>query len=428
MTPFLIIIFAAFAYLASKDLRKAFLLFVAALPVYVVRFNIGSIPTTALEILFLILFAAWMFKREKRLIDIKGWGWLLLAWLAVATVSLFVSPDFRAAAGVWKAYFIEPILFFLIANDLLRTQEDRNAAVGSLAWSALVVSGMAIVQHWTGWGVPPPFNGVPVPPATEAEFRSTSFYGFPNAVGLFLAPLVPFFFGMILSTNLHDREDLSKLLWPIASTFSIAAVVLAQSEGAIVGLLAGIGAFLLCFKKARIPALALGVFFAVGIFALPETRSFAIEKLTLSDWSGRVRKEMWVEATAMLKDRPLFGAGLSGYPIVFDAYHKARHIEIFQYPHQVFLNFWSELGIAGLIAFALLIARYFMTLRETLRHVPSSQFWIAMLVASMAALLVHGLVDVPYFKNDLSMLFWLLLAFASSMCAEARQLDKSAKS
>ncbi|MFA5854321.1 MAG: O-antigen ligase family protein [Patescibacteria group bacterium] len=415
MTPFLIIVFAAFSYLAWHDLRKAFLLFVAALPVYVVRFSIGSIPTTALEILFIILFIAWMLKREKRLIDIKGWGWLLLAWLAVATVSLFVSPDFRAAAGVWKAYFIEPILFFLIANDLMRTQEDRNAAVGSLAWSAIVVSGMAIVQHWTGWGVPPPFNGVPVPPATEAEFRSTSFYGFPNAVGLFLAPLVPLF---LRKGNLYRAAFLA----------SIAAIALAQSEGALIGLAAGIGVYMLCFKKGRLPALIIGGIFLAGIFIIPETRAFAIEKLTLRDWSGRVRKEMWVEASHMLKDHAVLGAGLSGYPIVFDAYHEARHIEIFQYPHQLFLNFWSELGLAGLIAFFLLIGRYFMTLRETLRRVPSSQFWIAMLVASMTALLVHGLVDVPYFKNDLSMLFWLLLALTSSMRAEARQIDTSATS
>ena len=412
MTPFLIIVFAAFAYLAWKDLRKAFLLFVAALPTYVIRFPVAGIPTTALEILFIILFAAWMFKREKRLIDIKGWGWLLLAWLVVATVSLFVSPDFRAAAGVWKAYFIEPILFFLIANDLMRTQEDRAAAVGSLAWSALVVSGMAIVQHWTGWGVPPPFNGVPVPPATEAEFRSTSFYGFPNAVGLFLAPLVPFFLQ-------------KKLLYRAAFIASVAAIALAQSEGALIGLAAGIGIYMLCFKKGRMPALVMGGIFLAGIFIIPETRAFAIEKLTLSDWSGRVRKEMWVEASHMLKDHAVLGAGLSGYPIVFDAYHKARHIEIFQYPHQLFLNFWSELGLAGVIVFALIIIKFFQSVLAT--RSLGEGWWIAMLVASMTALLVHGLVDVPYFKNDLSMLFWLLLAFASSMLAEVRRIDAQPK-
>ena len=120
----------------------------------------------------------------------------------------------------------------------------------------------------------------------------------------------------------------------------------------------------------------------------------------------------------MLRAHAVFGVGLSGYPIAFDPYHKARHIEIFQYPHQIFLNFWSELGLAGLIVFLLSIVKYFKTLTTIIRRDPLSRARVAMLVASMTALLVHGLVDVPYFKNDLSMLFWLLLAFASSTLVE----------
>ncbi len=406
MNPFLLITVVAFALLAWKDHRKAFLLFVAALPAYVVRFDIASIRTTMLEVLFAILFAVWMLKREKRLIDIKGWGWLLLAWIAIATVSLFVSPDFRAAAGVWKAYFIEPILLFLIANDLLRTQNDRDAAIRSLAFSAIGISAMAILQHWTNLGVPPPWN-------LPGQERSTSIYGYPNAIGLFLAPLLPLFFK-------------KKPLYLAAIIFSLAAIVLAQSEGAIVGLVAGFGSFLLCFKKTRVPALVAGMIVATALFVLP-TRAFVIEKITLNDWSGRVRKEMWVEASHMLKDHVVLGAGLSGYPIVFDTYHKARHIEIFQYPHEIILNFWTELGLAGLIAFALLIVRYFKTLRNILRRDPSSRLWVAILLASMMTLLVHGLVDVPYFKNDLSMLFWLIAAFASSNLSERRRVDVSGK-
>jgi hypothetical protein len=32
------------------------------------------------------------------------------------------------------------------------------------------------------------------------------------------------------------------------------------------------------------------------------------------------------------------------------------------------------------------------------------------LMTGMVAMLVYGLVDVPYFKNDLSVVFWILLA------------------
>jgi O-antigen ligase len=125
-----------------------------------------------------------------------------------------------------------------------------------------------------------------------------------------------------------------------------------------------------------------------------------------------VRKEIWSETWAMLKDRPLLGAGLSGYKETFAPYHEAGHIEIFQYPHQLVLNFWVELGLAGVVVFFLLMARFFQAAIAT-------RAWT--LAGAGAALLVHGLVDVPYFKNDLSMLFWLLMAFAASHAAEARK-------
>ena len=32
------------------------------------------------------------------------------------------------------------------------------------------------------------------------------------------------------------------------------------------------------------------------------------------------------------------------------------------------------------------------------------------LLGSLTVLVVHGLVDVPYFKNDLSFLFWIIIA------------------
>lgn len=418
---------AAYALLAWKDPRKAFFLFIAFLPAYLIRLQASGLPTTALELMFVILFAAWMLKRERRLIDIKDWGWLLLAWLAVATVSLFVSPVFRSAAGVWKAYFVEPILFFLLASDLLRTQAERITAVKALAWSAAVIGATAILQHWTGWGVPPPFDGHPIPPANEAEFRSTAFYGFPNAIGLFLAPLVPMFTALAAMHPPKRPENLRTFWLFVSSTaLSVAGILFAQSEGAIVGILAALGFLALAHGKTRLPTLIGGSILGIVLLAVPVTRATIVEKLTLSDWSGRVRTQMWGETWDMLKDHAVFGAGLAGYPIVFDHYHRARYIEIFQYPHELFLDFWTETGLAGVAVFMLLIWRYMASLREACRRDASLHAWTLALAAAMIALLVHGLVDVPYFKNDLSMLFWLLCASAGATLAETRRIGAEA--
>jgi len=58
---FLIVIFlAGFLYLAIKNLKWAILFILAALPLYLIRFNIGPLPTTLLECLLVISFIIWI--------------------------------------------------------------------------------------------------------------------------------------------------------------------------------------------------------------------------------------------------------------------------------------------------------------------------------------------------------------------------------
>jgi O-antigen ligase len=146
----------------------------------------------------------------------------------------------------------------------------------------------------------------------------------------------------------------------------------------------------------------------VAVVALfPAIRGPVVEKLTLQDLSGQVRIAQWQETAAYLKDGHwLVGAGLSGYPIAIKPYHVHPEYEIFQDPHNVALNVWVELGALGLVAVALLA---WQALRAPKRD------WVA-LAASFALLqmLVHGLVDVPFFKNDLAMMTFLLLALVAA--------------
>ncbi len=125
----------------------------------------------------------------------------------------------------------------------------------------------------------------------------------------------------------------------------------------------------------------------------------------------------------MLDDAPVFGAGLSGYPSRIAPYHKADWIEIFQYPHDLFLNFWSETGLIGLAGFLWIVGRFF---RQAFALRARGGWIVPASTAAMIALLVHGLVDVPYFKNDLAFLFWILVGIIESVraAADASALEK----
>lgn len=373
----------------------------ALLPSYLLRTSIFGIPTTILEALVLGAIIGWTTRRP-RLDWLRGNPLVAptVLFLIAGTIAIFVSPDRIAALGIWKAYIIEPILFGILIADVMREQSARKFAVMGLACSAFFVTAIALLQHFAGFPIPPPW---------QAELRVTGPFEFPNAVGLFLAPIAVLFL-----TNTRLRLSLPwRLSLGVAGALSILAIVFSKTEAGLIGIAAGLAFFV--FQRPGLRSLrrpGLCILILLFAFLLSPLGAQLREKLLLQDFSGTVRRIMWSETVDMLRDRPLLGAGLSGYPIVFAPYHNDPAIEIFQYPHTIVLNFWSEMGLLGLIAFGWIIFEFF---RMTLSNPSLSPLILRgerlPLAAAMTTLLVHGLADVPYFKNDLSILFWTMIGF-----------------
>ena len=85
------------------------------------------------------------------------------------------------------------------------------------------------------------------------------------------------------------------------------------------------------------------------------------------------------------------------------------------YPHNIFLNFWTELGLAGMVLFAWIIGRFVYLGLKLLKQESDQKGIILGLICAMVVIFVHGLVDVPYFKNDLAVVFWVLLAMLGAL-------------
>ena len=69
----------------------------------------------------------------------------------------------------------------------------------------------------------------------------------------------------------------------------------------------------------------------------------------------------------------------------------------------LFLTFWLEAGLLGFIGFWLL----FWNLRVNLREHKTS--FEVLIMSIMIYFLLHGLVDTPFWKNDLAVIFWLII-------------------
>lgn len=112
----------------------------------------------------------------------------------------------------------------------------------------------------------------------------------------------------------------------------------------------------------------------------------------------------------MLKDHPLLGAGISGYQTVM-AHYRTRNLHPEPYAHNIFLTTWSEVGLIGLAAFAVILLGLLWRSARAFGSAPGSYrplMWG--IFAAWVVFIVHGLVDSPYWKNDLSLEFWILAA------------------
>ncbi|OIO07519.1 hypothetical protein CO115_04725 [Candidatus Falkowbacteria bacterium CG_4_9_14_3_um_filter_36_9] len=503
----LILIFCILYFiLAYKRLDWAVMFIIAALPSYLIRFSIFNIPFTLLEAMILIAFFVWFSSNYKEIInniklrsknnwkleiacslfargkaDGRRGNWKLSRYpfdieivllLIISYLATAVSGFNFSALGIWKAYFFEPVLFFILVLNIFNSKKGIDKIIFSLSVSAFLVSVFAIYQKFTGAFI---FNELWAATSTR---RITSFFGYPNAVGLYLGPAVLLLLGWIaskisnykiqrhllqnkklnfqFSTRLPDGQvSNSKIIYIkilaiiLTLILAIMAIYFARSEGALIGIILGLIIFgLLTNKKSLWATIFFIIVVTVGIFLYQPAEEYILNKLLLRDLSGQIRRQQWQETWQMLSDgRIITGAGLANYQKTLVPYHTDgffvrdykdpdwhkktlfneayrkkvwQPLEIYLYPHNIFLNFWSELGIAGMLLFIwIFIKFYYLGIKlfrisdfrfRISKNNQSDKFMIIGLLGSMAVFLVHGLVDVPYFKNDLAAVFWILIS------------------
>ncbi|HRY63641.1 MAG TPA: O-antigen ligase family protein, partial [Patescibacteria group bacterium] len=215
------------------------------------------------------------------------------------------------------------------------------------------------------------------------------------------------------TTRLPARQETQEYIKIVILTLIIVVNLLAiywsGSKGAMLGIAAGIFFYALFWagkRKYFWPVVVVGILLAGWLWQSGRINLKGNYSVEGGD-SVSVRSEMWQESWQMIKDHYILGAGLGGYQEAMVGYHKKEYIEIYLYPHNIFLNFWSEIGLLGLLAFIVIIVWYYW---RGLAHAKSGGKEIkVILMAAMTAIIIHGLVDVPYFKNDLSVFFWLMI-------------------
>ena len=369
-----------------------------------VRWHYGFYPTTLLEhaivaTVLVYLVETWRSGAPIRLRSPFMWPAALL--LIAAVLDVVEAPSRIAALGLFRAYFIEPIAYAAVLVHVVTAPRRAFAVLAGLGVAGVVV------------GLP---NAVVVLEALKAHTYDVTqtppvvIYTTANALALFLGPLIAIAAGLVLYVPARKVRLLAGAFLLVAGP----AMLLTFSRGGFLAM-AAVAVGLALSHQRRLWLLAGTAAVALVLVLIPPiyTRvSVEFQNVGGTTFFGRAgRLALWSATLQMLSHFPVFGAGLSGFADRIGPYWNVDHPERFIDPHNIVLNFWVETGVLGVIAMAWLLAVGFRWSWRGWRT--GYELWRPISLGALLALVavvVHGLVDVPYFKNDLSLEFWIVLA------------------
>lgn len=380
-------------------------------PLYLLRFQVYGIPFTVLEIFIYLLFILWFLGLVYHHIDfswqkpLRGYWITAFILLLGATMGVLTAPHYislpsgeildaqRVALGVWKGWVVAPMLYFAVLTQIIRSASDLKKLLRFFVYSSALVALSAYVFGIFGGGI-------------TYDLRLSGFFESANYLSLYLVPPILFsiclIFQRIGKPRLKEYFDLSSLV------IMAHALFFTKSYAAIIGVFGSLILYLFYMvvkKHVKTRNIIAGIMVLLATFVViiatqintPKFQQF----LELKERSSSsVRLEIYEISWALIDENPMIGVG----PGLFQANYQTKGPRILghtpmewniPHPHNIFFAFWLSAGLLGLLALLAFIV--FAHFRFTY---PLIVFW---------GILIHGLFDTPFWKNDLSMVFWLTL-------------------
>jgi O-antigen ligase len=403
---------------------------------------------------------------------------LISLFIISSTVSAIIAPHFDTAWGAWKAFIIEPILYAITLIYFVKKYNLWSRLIASLLAGGMLSCLFSLVFWRFG-----------------ADFwRFRGIYDVPNSLALLLAPLLVVAV-LVFSTHFHYESFLQKQesvifrykKWFLSIAVCIFGVLLLATQS-IAGVVSVAAAFLLIYflKKRFNRRVVAGVLIIILLAIGTQFYSGKIPHLLNQTSSSLVaREQIWIVSGVLVKDNVLFGTGLGTFEPAYQEKLKTLNPNfgssgilewVVRDPHNIFLSFWLNTGLLGLLSMILLVVigikRFFWATRpfsntgsESLSYFPLIRgikgVWRRIIArtplrlplsgerhdaslprlgrhqapqargrgqaliegeqqiqcrtiigAALLTLIIFGLFDVPYWKNDLALLWWVYLASA----------------
>jgi len=426
---FILTIISAIALflLIFRRIETGLILVVLWAPFFVFPVELYTFAFPTVEVILIITFGAWflkvltnfgielqarnheypIFTHSRLSNNLHTIDYAVAGIVGIAILSLLWTQRIDAAITELRQFIIEPAIFYIMLRSIRPSRGLYIQLVDSLILGAVLVSVIGLILY---------VQGEAIITAEEGAKRLASVYGSPNNVGLILGRAIPF----ALSFVLIFTDKRRRIVATIALIIMGIALALTQSVGAI---LLGIPASLIVMliviygRKSFLPLIATSITGIIGFGILTQISARFANILDFSSGTNFFRLRVWESAIEIIQDYPITGIGLDQFLYLFRGQYirpDAIWDRDLSHPHNFILDYWTRLGLGGLILFfviqisfwrlCLQIAHKFRTKDKLLFAITAG------LMGSMADLLAHGLIDNSVFVYDLAFVFALQLA------------------
>lgn len=338
---------------------------------------------------------------------------IIVLFILSAIIGVIVSPENLKALGILKGWFIIPLM--LVWTIRVNFNKDNIYKIGyPIFISVLIVSGWAILQKIGMITTAFYQNGDMVFIEYLRQGRVFGPFESPNYLPMFLIPMT--FLSIPAGEKIKNR--IVKALYYFFYLLPVTAVFLSGSRAGIITSVVCLLLFLnyrfLNILKARHRTPFKWHVFGLGwLVANLISISFVIKYLADNIGSDGIRAEIYnYSVYDLLSEHWLLGLGLGNFlsaiaQISLDnPSFQQFGLSYSLHPHNLLLAIWLNLGLIGLLSFIFIVIKIFQNAFST-DHV-----FRGPIVAALFAVIIQGIFDTTYFKNDLSAIFWLIFIIA----------------
>lgn len=317
----------------------------------------------------------------------------LTAW-ALLTIPIAKSP-----ADAWGTFnvFIKVVMMFVVMVNTLRTR----ARLKGLIWLAVGVGVMLSYQAIDLYQ-----SGDLKTDGTRVSVDVGGMFGNTNDMALHFVIVIP----LAVALGISSKNYFHKVLYFVFSGMMVIGVLVTQSRGGFLGLIAACG--ILAWKlgkkqrlKIAVVSLLAGVLiiaFAPGDYG---TRILSIFNPTLDASGSSDQRSELLKQSILVTLRNPQGIGIGNFPIV-----GVQNLQT----HNAYTQVSSELGILALIAFVIMIVSPFRKLAAIERQMSDREdfSWIYIYAVGIQASLVGYMVSSFFLSVAYGWFAYYPIAFA----------------